>query len=136
MQATGDGPAALGRVLLVDDDEAVVRLTTRLLERLGYQVQAFTQAEAALDTVLGSPSRFDAVLTDFRMPGMTGREFLSRIREAGVSIPALIISGFAAEVEQHELSALGLGPVLEKPFTKVQIRDRLAELLTDTHFAA
>ncbi len=65
----GDGQ----RVLVVDDEEPLVRLATRTLEELGYVPVGFTSSSAALAAFRADPERFDAVVTDERMPGISGR---------------------------------------------------------------
>jgi CheY-like chemotaxis protein len=82
------------RVLLVDDDDAVVRATRDLLESLGYRVSAFTQAGTALAQFRSDPDSFDVVVTDNLMPGMTGRELAHEVRRLDPEIPIVLISGY------------------------------------------
>ena len=65
-------------VLLVDDEEALVRLGEEMLAELGYEPVGFTSSTAALEAFRAAPERFDAVLSDEAMPGMTGSELAGR----------------------------------------------------------
>lgn len=82
------------RILLVDDEVAVVRATKDLLENFGYEVEAFTQPASALRQFLASDSSFDVIVTDNLMPEMTGLEFAAAIRESDASIPIVLMSGY------------------------------------------
>ncbi len=82
------------RILLVDDEVAVVRATKDLLENFGYEVEAFTQPASALRQFLASDNSFDVIVTDNLMPEMTGLEFAAAIRENDASIPIVLMSGY------------------------------------------
>jgi len=82
------------RILLVDDEVAVVRATKDLLENFGYEVEAFTQPAGALRQFLASDNSFDVIVTDNLMPEMTGLEFAQAIRESDASIPIVLMSGY------------------------------------------
>jgi CheY-like chemotaxis protein len=82
------------RILLVDDEVAVVRATKDLLENFGYEVEAFTQPASALRQFLASDNSFDVIVTDNLMPEMTGLEFAAAIRESDASIPIVLMSGY------------------------------------------
>ena len=122
--------AAHMTVLLVDDDEAVARLAARVLQRLGHDVETYLHPEEALARVTGAPDDFDVVITDHRMPGMTGAEMLVAMHEMGIAIPAMVVSGFADEIDLDLLRSIGVGPVLEKPYTKAEMQARIDQLLS------
>ena len=82
------------RVLVVDDEEPLVRLATETLEELGYRPVGFTSSAAALDAFRADPKRFDAVITDERMPGMSGSALIREVRGIRRSIPILLVSGY------------------------------------------
>jgi DNA-binding NtrC family response regulator len=83
----------LGNILLVDDDDGVLRAITRLLRRSGYQVKPFIDAAAALQSC--DKHRYDVVISDYRMPGMNGVEFLNALRDVHPLIVRIILSGEA-----------------------------------------
>jgi CheY-like chemotaxis protein len=136
----GDGQ----RVLVVDDEEPLVRLATRTLEELGYAPVGFTSSAAALAAFRADPQRFDAVITDERMPGMSGSALIREVRGIRESIPVVLMSGYLGAVasdarESYLLDALGVIPrvalavganeVLKKPLSVRELASSLARVL-------
>ena len=98
---------APGRLLLVDDDDALLRTLTRTLKRVGYQVECASDGRAA--AALVANGRFDAVVSDIAMPGMNGIELLIAVRGADLDVPVLLITGtpdLATAARAVELGAL------------------------------
>src|SRR5262249_9736355 len=73
-------------ILLVDDEEALVRLGEEMIARLGYEPVAFTSSAAALEKFRSSPEWFDAVLSDEAMPDLSGSELAREIRKIRTDI--------------------------------------------------
>jgi PAS domain S-box-containing protein len=122
----GDEDTPAGRaehVLLVDDEPGVLSFTRSALTRLGYQVSAFVDPQAALEEFRRRPGRFDLVLTDLSMPFLTGAELACEIRRLDGVVPLLLASGYAASDELDEDDRRHFTAVLAKPF-------RIAELAT------
>ena len=87
-----------GRILLVDDETAICRSQTTVLESLGYTVTATSDSREALDLFNLTPGQFDMVLTDFNMPDMDGVIFLKKLQHEGLShVPVVIITGLSKE---------------------------------------
>ena len=108
-----------GRVLLVDDEDAVRRSTAELLESLGFEVASAASGEAALGMLDG----VDYLVTDHLMPGMKGAELAQRARGARPALKVLVISGYAGLDEiPPEL------PRLAKPFRVDELARRMGEL--------
>lgn len=80
------------RVLIVDDEPAILDLLSQILKEYGYAVRAVPDAEAALHELAGS--RFAVLVTDIRMPGMNGVALAERARAADRAIGVVFISGF------------------------------------------
>lgn len=111
-----------GLVLLVDDEELARESTSELLRGLGYSVEEAESAEQALE-LLGDGLKPDLLLTDHLMPGMTGEELATELRNREMDLPILIVSGYA-DVE-------GLDPTLPrlvKPFRESDLVEALGEL--------
>lgn len=111
-----------GRAILVDDDDAVREATTEMLLDLGFHVQSFSSAPAAL-AVLGTVETPDLIVSDHVMPQMTGSQFLSQVRQAYPAARVLLISGYAEES--------GIDPSiarLTKPFVKADLATAIAGL--------
>ncbi len=125
------GPAG-GRksVLIVDDDVSVGQLAARLLGHMGYEVTFIDKPQVALERLRASPQEFDVLVTDHRMPMMTGLMLVRAIREAGIQIPVLMVSGYGEELTPENLEAVGVGPVLDKPYSREDLATRLQSLLS------
>jgi CheY-like chemotaxis protein len=113
---TGAGaPVTSFTVLLVDDDDAVRKVTARYLARLGYSVVEAADGRRALQ-LTGPDSRIDLVLSDIALPGMRGPVLLSALRARCPSLRAVLMTGYAPEALQPEYWPPDTG-FLAKPFT-------------------
>jgi PAS domain S-box-containing protein len=104
------------RVLVVDDEDSVARLTTAALETLGYRSACFTTPDEILREFERSPESCRLLITDQTMPRMTGLELAQRLRAQGQQVPILIVSGFSRALKPEALSSLGRVALLNKPF--------------------
>jgi len=131
----GQIPRGNGEViLLVDDEEALVRLNEELLAELGYEAVGFTSPSAALDELRADPTRFDLVLTDEAMPRMTGTELALAIRELRPDLPVILMSGFNNPALAQKARAAGVHLVLGKPLQARDIAKAVATILrAETH---
>ena len=84
-------------ILLVDDDQSVVRSVSKLLTKRGCQVTCAHSAGEGLDILSRSEERFDLMLFDYSMPEMSGMELLTHVRERGIATPAVICTGYAKD---------------------------------------
>jgi len=121
----GDGET----VLLVDDEEALVRLGEEMIAGLGYEPVGFTSSNAALEAFRAEPERFDAVLSDESMPEMTGSELARAIREIRGDIPIVLMSGYVTAALTHRARDAGVLDVLAKPLVARDIARSLADAL-------
>jgi PAS domain S-box-containing protein len=117
------------QVLIVDDEEPLGRLVTRTLEELGYAPSAFTSGSAALAAFRADPKRFDAVITDERMPEMTGSALIDALRAIRRDLPILLISGFVGDGLASRAREAGADEVLKKPMSGRELAASLARLL-------
>ncbi|HEX3970859.1 MAG TPA: response regulator, partial [Stellaceae bacterium] len=107
-------------ILLVDDDPMVAETTVGMLEVLGHRVKVASSGGRALEMLVGDTS-VDLVITDYAMPGMTGKELARRIRETRPNLPVVLASGYA-ELATQDDSGL---PRLDKPYAL----DKLASVI-------
>ena len=114
------------RVLVVEDEDAVRDVVVRQLTRSGYEVRDVGSPFEALDVVAAETRPFDMLLTDVVMPGMSGTQLASRLRERRPDLPVLFMSGYTTGPAPggHELPSDG--SLLHKPFDR-------AALLTAVH---
>jgi CheY-like chemotaxis protein len=102
-------------ILYIDDERALVRLAVRVFLRLNYRISACTGADEALRQFAAEPDKYDLIITDFNMPGMSGMDIAKALLQIRPDVPIVLISGYlrAAEIEQAQ--ALGIREVLTKP---------------------
>jgi len=103
----------MAEILVVDDDD-VIRDTLCELLAANYQCQVASTAEEALQKLEAQP--FDVVLTDISMPGLSGRELLSRLLSLYPGTPVIIVSGLSDQDQAQSLISLGAFDYLLKPF--------------------
>jgi CheY-like chemotaxis protein len=109
-------PAEGRRILFVDDEASIARLAQVMLKSLGHAATTFGKPADALAALQADPAAFDLVITDLTMPGMTGVELARGIRQVRGDVPIILSSGYADEVPEETLKALGIVEVLPKPF--------------------
>ncbi|HEX4253874.1 MAG TPA: PAS domain S-box protein [Streptosporangiaceae bacterium] len=133
--AVGDGPASPeGRgeqVLLVEDEPSLRELTSRILTRHGYRVQAAATGSGAIDWARAPGHPVDLLLTDVVMPEMMGNEVAAAIRAIVPGVPALYMSGYAQPIlDSHGVPALSID-ILEKPFTEASLLARVRQAIDE-----
>ena len=120
-------PRGEERVLLVDDEEAIVHSMQTLLENLGYQVRAFTRSQSALDAFEAHPDAYDVIITDYTMPGLTGVSLSEKIRSLRPRIPIILCSGHSTL--KAELETLQPIEFVRKPIIAGEIARTLRKAL-------
>jgi PAS domain S-box-containing protein len=123
----GDGET----ILLVDDEEPLVRLGEEMLAGLGYEPVGFSSSEAALQAFRKAPERFHAVLSDEAMPEMTGADLAKEIRTIRPDMPILLMTGYASPLFLARARNIGVAEVLTKPLAARDIGRVLAALLRE-----
>ena len=116
-------------ILYVDDDEAIVFLMTRLLQRQGYRVSGFVDAHEALAAVRARPEAFDLVVTDYNMPRMSGLEVAQALREIRADLPVALASGYITEELRAKAPAAGVRELIYKPDTAEDFSQVVARLV-------
>lgn len=114
-------------VFIVDDDPAIRKSMSMMLEAHGLAWKAFASAAEFLEAY--SPSQRGCVLLDLRMPGMTGEELLKTLRQGGVGVPVIIITGHGDVPTAVRTMKLGVVDFLEKPADTDVLIQRIHEAL-------
>ncbi|MDQ8154552.1 MAG: ATP-binding protein, partial [Gemmatimonadota bacterium] len=124
----GDASAPVGgaeAVLLVEDEEVVLQVTTRMLEALGYTVLATSQPMEAADLMRGAEGTVCLALLDVVMPKLTGVEVAARLRELNPALPCLFMSAYPSDIVNNRgLLEPGMH-FLQKPFTSHELAARV-----------
>ncbi len=113
------------RILLVDDDVALLGMMSEMLERLGYEPEPFNDPRTAVAALQAQPEAYDLVLSDEAMPGLTGTALARAARDARRDLPVIIVTGRAEEVFTQAAREAGVREVLLKP---LHMRDLAAAL--------
>ena len=120
---------ANARILYLDDEEPLVFIMKRMLERLGHEVAGFTSADAALVEFTAAPDRFHLVLTDMSMPGMNGIDFAASVLKLRPGTLVVIASGYMDPKDMERAKAVGVRECVRKPNTLDEMRDMVTALL-------
>jgi CheY-like chemotaxis protein len=116
-------------ILLVDDEDALVRLGEEMIAELGYEPVGFTSSVDALATFRAEPERFRAVLSDESMPDMTGSELAREVLRIRPDIPIVLMSGYVTSSLASRARDAGVREVLSKPLVARDIARSLANVL-------
>jgi signal transduction histidine kinase/ActR/RegA family two-component response regulator len=117
-------PLARGRgevILLIDDEEAIVRLGKRILEKLGYQVEAACSPQDGWTAFAADPARFDVVITDLTMPASTGLQLAQRIRAVRPDVPIILTTGYLGSLTPEQVRAAGIRDIIYKPLSSERL---------------
>jgi len=116
-------------ILLVEDEQALRRLTRRILESAGYAVVEAADGEDALKELEAHAGRVHLLLTDVVMPGMNGRELAGRVTVLRPEMKVLYASGYTDDaILRHGVLDAG-SPFLSKPYTPTELKRRVREVL-------
>ncbi|MBI9084637.1 MAG: PAS domain S-box protein [Desulfobacterales bacterium] len=117
------------RVLLVDDEEPIVRLEKQMLERLGYKVTSRVSSLEALEAFRANPDSFDLVITDVTMPNMTGDQLARELLSIKPGLPVIICTGFSERISRDKAAAIGIKGFLMKPIVKSDMAQMVRNVL-------
>lgn len=125
------------RVLIIEDDADINQIVATRLERDGYLcTQAFSGSEAKLllergleahaeGKAMGAAFPFDLIISDLMLPGTTGEELVTAIRENGADVPVIVISARTTAADKVDLLRLGADDYLTKPFDLDELAARV-----------
>ncbi len=115
------GSGAVPRILVVDDEQNMCDVCTRTLQRAGYEVVATNEPDEAVRALRGERN-FDLLLTDIKMPRMSGLDLARIAKERDPAIAVIIMTGFASMENLHQSVQRGVADFLSKPFELEQLR--------------
>lgn len=122
-------PGGREKILLVDDEQAIVLLEQKMLEKLGYQVTVCEGSLEALAVFKAAPSAFDLVITDMAMPGLTGVQLTRELLSIRSDIPVILCTGFSDRINENTANALGIKGFIMKPMLKRDIAEMVRRVL-------
>ncbi len=121
-------PSAL-RVLVVDDEIALLDLLKKFLSRLGYEVSAYQVAQDAWRDFESDPSRYGLVIADLTMPEMPGEELVRRMLELNPALRILVCSGYPFDATTLPSGGLARIGFLQKPFLPRMLAEAVEALM-------
>ncbi|HET7729808.1 MAG TPA: ATP-binding protein, partial [Usitatibacter sp.] len=125
--ARGPPPQGHGEVVLaVDDEPEVLAALEEMLASLGYEPAGFGDSHEALAAYRASPGRYEALVSDEVMPGLTGTQLAMELRRINPALPILIASGYGGSGFETRALSAGVNRVLKKPYRMNEIAEVLA----------
>ncbi len=122
---SGPSPSGDERILIVDDEDAMRNVCSRLLKGLGYSVQTAASPEEALELFRRDPSAFDLILTDQTMPNMTGLVLIGGLRGISANVKIVLMSGYSPSLVGRSAGEMGINAILNKPFTRYELAAKI-----------
>ena len=119
-------PQGSGRVLVVDDQEAVRDLIREMLERAGYEILAAANGVEALSLYHRHAGAIGLILMDLSMPLMGGVEAFAELRRIGCGVPVILCSGYSESQIQQEYAGKGFAGFIQKPCRKKTLLEMVA----------
>lgn len=117
------------RILLIDDNEALVDLGRDLLTDLGYRVSTFADSRRALEHFTAQPDHFDLVISDQTMPELTGKELITAIKQLRPDIRSILITGYSSKVDEESAAQLGIDAFCMKPLNQLEFAQTVRRVL-------
>lgn len=123
-------PSPVHRLLVVDDNEEVLAILRDMLHRDGHEVVAVTDGRKALEII--QTEEFDLVLTDLRMPHISGWEIAKKVKCKNPKLPVVVLTGWAIECQEEDLSKEGVDMLLLKPLDRGELTESVRKILQHT----
>lgn len=117
------------KMLLIDDDEWIRDSLSMYFESRGCHLKVLETAEEGLKAL--KIQDYDIIITDYRLPGMDGLEFLKRVQDSHPQAMKILITAYRSEDVVFEANRMGIHDFIDKPFTAKNIEDSLSRLLQE-----
>ncbi len=122
-------PRGNERILFVDDEEGMGLMWQMAFGELGYLVEPVEDPLEALELYRNDPERFDLVITDMTMPGMTGDRLVKEMLEIEPAQPIILCSGYSEKINSESVAAMGIAKYMEKPVELREFATAVREVL-------
>ena len=114
-------PTGNERILIVDDESAIVNMNKSVLEPLGYTVTGTTNSEEAFEKIRSNPEQFDLIIADQTMPNLTGSELAEKVLKIKPAMPIILYSGHSSVITEKGALAIGIKKYASKPVTRKEL---------------
>ena len=116
-------------VLLVDDEDMIIDVGSKILKSLGYRTLTAKDGEEAIEVYQANKSKIDMVILDVIMPGIGGGETYDRLKKINPKVKVLLSSGYSLDEQATEIMDRGCNGFLQKPFLLKQLSQRIRDIL-------
>ncbi|MFZ5799604.1 MAG: PAS domain S-box protein [Thermodesulfobacteriota bacterium] len=130
--AAGEPPTGTESILVVDDERDIRETGRMMLEQLGYRVTVCEDPLQALAMIREDGGRFDLMISDQTMPGMTGTELLAEIRRIRPGLPVILCTGFSEQLTEDSARQLGARRLLMKPVSFRRLAEAVRRVLDES----
>lgn len=117
------------KILLIDDEEAVLKSLQLILQIRGFEIEGSTNPQEALELLRANPKHFNLIITDMTMPVMTGDKLAIEALKIRHDIPIVLCTGFNEKIDEEKVKSIGITKYIEKPFTEEEIFQVIKEAL-------
>lgn len=117
-------PSEKTQILLLDDEAIVCKRLKPTLEKVGYEVEAFTESGEAMERI--KEKEFEIIITDLKMEGIDGMQFLEEVKRRSKNTEVIVITGFATMETARESFKKGVFDFIAKPFKLREIQEVVA----------
>ena len=124
------------RILLVDDEQALLAVGEKLLRRCGYQVTACHNPEEAFEIFRKAPSDFDLIITDYSMPALSGADLARKILEIRPTTPIVVCTGYTTRLNREQALQMGFCDLLSKPINLEELHQAVRHALGESSDAS
>jgi len=124
-------PTGTERILIVDDEAAIVKMCSLMLESLGYTVSSQVSSTDALELFKARPADFDLVMSDMTMPNMTGDVLTTEMMKIRNDIPVILCTGYSKRLSEESFYGLGIKALVYKPFVKADLARTVRKVLDE-----
>jgi CheY-like chemotaxis protein len=122
-------PMGTERILFVDDEPILVELAKKMLSKLGYTVVTRSSSFEALELFQKDPDRYDLVITDMTMPGITGDKLAQKFMEIRHDIPIILCSGYSEYISEDKAKKIGIREFVMKPLEMNELARTIRKVL-------
>ena len=125
-------PAGTERILIVDDELVIARMTQQTLERLGYRVSIRTSSVEALALFENKTDQFDLVITDMTMPNLTGERLAAEMLKLRPDLPVILCTDFSKKISHETVDSMGIRSLIMKPFSTHDLLSTVRRVLDES----
>jgi two-component system cell cycle sensor histidine kinase/response regulator CckA len=118
-----------GTILLIDDEEMIIKVGAELMQELGYKVLTARSGGEAIDVYQKNVDRIDLVVMDMIMPGMGGGETFDKLKSINPDIKVLLSSGYSIDGQASKILERGCDGFIQKPFNLNQLSEKIQQII-------